>query len=90
MNQPDQAGQDHTLDQRRQRILDEGEAASWIDDEMTIAIGDPAPMAVIRQIIRRGVTGLNVVGSGIALDLLVAAGCVAKTMAYYVGGGFGG
>ncbi|MCP4226886.1 MAG: CoA transferase subunit A, partial [Actinomycetia bacterium] len=76
--------------QRRQRILDEGEAASWIDDEMTIAIGDPAPMAVIRQIIRRGMTGLTVVGSGLALDLLVAAGCVAKTMAYYVGGGFGG
>ncbi len=89
MSQPDQSSQ-HPPDQRQQRILGEGEAASWINDGMTIAIGEPAPMAVIRQIVRRGVTGLTVVGSGIALDLLVAAGCVAKTMAYYVGGGFGG
>lgn len=76
--------------ERRQRIVDEVEAAGWVDDGMTVAIGEPAPMAVIRQLIRRGVTGLTVVGSGVALDLLVAAGCVRRTMAYYVGGGFGG
>jgi glutaconate CoA-transferase subunit A len=57
---------------------------------MTVAIGEPAPMAMVRQLIRRGVRDLTVVGSGLALDLLIAAGCVRRTMAYYVGGGFGG
>lgn len=75
---------------RQEHVLDEVEAASWVHSGMTIAIGDPAPMAIIRQLVRRGVTDLTVVGSGLALDLLIAAGCVRKTMAYYVGGGFGG
>lgn len=75
---------------RQERILDEVAAAAWIVDGMTIAIGEPAPMAIIRQVIRRGVRDLTVVGSGLALDLLIAAGCVRRTMAYYVGGGFGG
>ncbi|MEZ5236173.1 MAG: CoA-transferase [Acidimicrobiales bacterium] len=75
---------------RRERIIDEVEAAGWVTSGMTIAIGEPAPMAVIRQLIRRGVRDLTVVGSGLALDLLIAAGCVRRTMAYYVGGGFGG
>jgi len=76
--------------QRRERIISEAEAASWVSDGMTIAIGEPGPMAVIRQLVRRGVKDLTVVGSGIALDLLIAAGCVRKTVAYYVGGGAGG
>ena len=76
--------------QREQRILDEADAATWVTDGMMVAIGDPAPMALIRQLIRRGVKDLTVVGSGIALDLLIAAGCVRRTMAYYVGGGLGG
>ena len=75
---------------RHQRIVDEADAAAWVRDGMTIAIGEPAPMAMIRQLIRRGVRDLTVVGSGLALDLLIAAGCVRRTMAYYVGGGFGG
>jgi glutaconate CoA-transferase, subunit A len=76
--------------ERDQRILDEVAAASWISDGMTVAIGEPAPMAVLRQLVRRGVKDLTVVGSGLALDLLIAAGCVRKTLAYYAGGGFGG
>ena len=52
---------------------------------MTIAVGDPAPMATVRQLVRRGVRGLTVVGSGLALDILIAGGCVARTMAYYAG-----
>lgn len=75
---------------RHQRIVTEVEAAGWVDDGMTVAIGEPAPMAVIRQLIRRGVRDLTVVGSGLALDLMIAAGCVRRTMAYYVGGGPGG
>ncbi len=78
------------MGQRDERITGEADAASWIADGMTVAIGDPAPMAVVRQLVRRGVKDLTVVGSGLALDLLIAAGCVRRTMAYYVGGGFGG
>ncbi|MEZ5261259.1 MAG: hypothetical protein R2755_05645 [Acidimicrobiales bacterium] len=51
---------------RRERIIDEVEAAGWVTSGMTIAIGEPAPMAVIRQLIRRGVRDLTVVGSGLA------------------------
>ena len=72
---------------RDEKILDEQEAAQWIDSGSTIAIGDPAPMAMVRQLVRRGVRDLTVVGSGLAVDLLVAAGAVRKTVAYYVGGG---
>jgi glutaconate CoA-transferase, subunit A len=74
---------------RRERVLDEVEAAAWIADEMTIAIGQPTPMALVRQIIRRGVKDLTVVDAGFSLDLLVAAGCVRKVISYYAGGGFG-
>jgi glutaconate CoA-transferase subunit A len=75
--------------ERRQRILKEEEAASWVQDGMTLAVGSPAPMALLRQIIRRGVKDLTVIDSGLSLDLLIAAGCVRKTVSYYAGGGFG-
>jgi glutaconate CoA-transferase, subunit A len=74
---------------RRERIIDEVEAASWIEDGMTVAIGQPAPMALVRQIIRRGLKNLTVIDSGLSLDMLVAAGCVRKVASYYMGGGFG-
>ncbi|MFN0090442.1 MAG: CoA transferase subunit A [Acidimicrobiales bacterium] len=70
---------------RRERLVSEVEAAAWVQDGMTIAVGDPAPMATIRQVVRRGVRDLRVVGSGLALDLLIAAGCVRETVAYYAG-----
>jgi glutaconate CoA-transferase subunit A len=75
--------------ERRQRIISEVEAAGWIQDGMTIAVGSPAPMALLRQLIRRGVKGLTVIDSGLSLDLLIAAGCVRKAVSYYAGGGFG-
>lgn len=75
--------------ERRQRIVDEAEAARWVQDGMTIAVGAPAPMALLRQIIRRGVKNLTVIDSGLSLDLLIAAGCVRKAVSYYAGGGFG-
>ncbi|MDH4146369.1 MAG: CoA transferase subunit A [Acidimicrobiia bacterium] len=71
--------------ERRSRLVDEVEAATWVESGMTIALGDPAPMAVVRQIVRRGVRDLRVVGSGLALDLLIGAGCVRETVAYYAG-----
>src|SRR5262249_840810 len=69
--------------QRRERILDEVEAAKCIQSGMTIAIGQPTPMAIVRQIVRRGLKNLTVVDSGFSLDLLIAAGCVRKVVSYY-------
>jgi len=69
---------------RREVIVSEAQAASWITDGMTIAIGgllsSSHPMALIRQIIRQGVKGLTVLAgsAGLELDLLIAAGCVDK------------
>lgn len=74
---------------RRERLLDELDAAAMFESGMTIAIGEPTPMALLRQIVRRRLRNLTVIGSGLALDLLVAAGCVRKTISYYAGGGFG-
>lgn len=75
--------------ERRERIIDEAEAVKWIEDGMTIAIGQPAPMAMVRAIIRRGLKNLTVVDSGFSLDMLIAAGCVRRVVSYYAGGGFG-
>lgn len=77
------------MPERQERILDETEAASWVHDGMTIAVGSPAPMMLLRHLIRRGVKNLTVVDSGLSLDLLIAAGCVRKVVSYYAGGGFG-
>jgi glutaconate CoA-transferase, subunit A len=74
---------------RHERIIDEIEAASWMTDGMTIAVGQPTPMALVRQIIRRGVKNLTIVDAGFSLDMLVASGCVGKVISYYAGGGFG-
>ena len=74
---------------RSERLRDEGDAAALLVDGMTIAIGEPAPMAMVRTIIRRGLRDLTVIASGLHLDMLIAAGCVRKTISYYAGGGFG-
>ncbi len=76
------------MEARKSRVLDEIEAARWIEDGMTVAVGAPAPMALVRQLIRRGVKGLTVIDSGPSLDMLIAAGCVRKVISYYAGGGF--
>ena len=75
--------------QRESRVIDEVAAAGWIEDGMTLAVGSPTPMALLRQIIRRGVKDLTVVDVGLSLDMLIAAGCVRKVVSYYAGGGFG-
>ena len=74
---------------RTERIYDELEAADWIADGMTVAFGEPAPMAMVRHIVRRGVRDLTVVGSGLSLDWLIAGNCVRKVVSYYAGGGVG-
>jgi glutaconate CoA-transferase subunit A len=77
------------MGERRERILGEEQASSWIQSGMTIAIGQPTPMALVRSLIRRGVKDLTVIDAGFSLDLLIAARCVRKVVSYYAGGGFG-
>ena len=74
---------------RSERLRDEQGALVLLADGMTIAIGEPAPMAMVRHIIRRGLRGLTVIASGLHLDMLIAAGCVKQAISYYAGGGFG-
>ncbi len=81
------------LAERKSLVIGEAEAAEMIRDDMTIAIGgfinSSHPMALVRQIIRRGVKNLTVVGAasgGLDLDLLIAAGCVRKLVTTYMGG----
>jgi glutaconate CoA-transferase, subunit A len=81
------------LAERKSLVIGEAEAAEMIRDGMTIAIGgfinSSHPMALVRQIIRRGVKNLTVVGAasgGLDLDLLIAAGCVKKLVTTYMGG----
>ena len=75
--------------QRTSQVINEVEASGWVEDGMTIAVGSPPPMTLLRQIIRRGVRDLTLVDAGISLDMLIAAGCVKKVVSYYAGGGFG-
>ncbi len=77
------------MESRTSHIIDEVEAVRRIEDGMTVAIGSPTPMALVRQIIRRGLKDLTVVDVGLSLDMLIAAGCVRKVVSYYAGGGFG-
>ncbi len=77
------------MESRTSHVIDEVEAASRIEDGMTVAIGSPTPMALVRQITRRGLRDLTVVDVGLSLDMLIAAGCVRKVVSYYAGGGFG-
>lgn len=78
---------------RKSVIASEEEAVSRIKDGMTIALGGFSvanhPMPIIRQIIKKGIRHLTVVGAataGLDIDLLVGVGCVDKLIAPYVGG----
>ncbi len=62
----------------------------WFWDGMTIAIGEPAPMALVRQIIAANLKNITVIASGYTLDILIASGCVKKTVSYLAAGGGGG
>lgn len=81
------------LAERKSLVVTESEAADMIRDGMAIALGgfinSSHPMALVRQIIRRGIKGLTVVGAasgGLDLDLLIAAGAVKKLVTTYMGG----
>jgi len=77
---------------RRNVIFGEEEVSCWIEDGMSVGIGgmllSSHPMVILRQIIRRKVKKLRVVGSilsSLDIDLLIGAGCVSQVVAPYVG-----
>jgi glutaconate CoA-transferase subunit A len=79
--------------ERKSLVIDESVAADMVHDGMTIAIGgfinSSHPMALVRQIIRRKIKNLTVVGAasgGLDLDLMIAAGCIRKLVTTYMGG----
>lgn len=68
------------------------EASSYVGSGMTVGIGGVQamfPMAIIRELVRRNVKNLTIVGpmSGMAADVLIAAGAVRRVLAPYMGAG---
>ena len=77
---------------RKNILIDEKEAASSIEDGMVVSIGgflqSSHPMAVIRQLIKRGVKNLTLmpsISASLDADLLIGAGCVKKIVTSYCG-----
>ena len=64
------------MGERDAKIRTEAIPESWLWDGMTVAIGDPAPMVLIRQIISSNISNLTIIGTGYALDILIP--CPAK------------
>lgn len=61
------------------QLLGLAEAAARIGSGSTVGITALSPMALIREIVARGVTNLHVIGvptGGLAIDLLIGAGRV--------------
>jgi glutaconate CoA-transferase subunit A len=61
------------------RFVELAEAAEFVPDGVTLGIGRLPPMALVRQLIRRGARNLDLVSAptgGLAEDLLIAAGAV--------------
>jgi glutaconate CoA-transferase, subunit A len=73
----------------KRRTLDD--LAALVKDGAVVAVGgglsSREPMALVRAILRRGTSGLTVVGSahGIDIDLLSAGGAIARSSESYVG-----
>ncbi len=72
---------------RAERVLGLGEAAALLRDGMTVGLSgfsyQNPPMAMVREIIRRGVRDLILVSgptSGLETDLLIGAGCVKRVV----------
>ena len=86
------AGAERPSVQRRPVLVEERDLGEWLASGMCIALGGLATachaMAAVRQIVRRELRDLTVVGSavgGLDVDLLIGAGCVRKVICPYVG-----
>jgi len=79
------------FDERIDKRIKFEQISDLVKDGMTLAIGGyltaNKPMAIIRQIIKKGIKDLTVIAfpSSIELDLLIACGCVKKVICPYVG-----
>lgn len=75
----------------KEKVLDLAAAAGLVPRGGSVVLGGVAlrrqPLALIREIIRQRITGLEVIAftSGVAVDCLVGAGCVRKVQSAYVG-----
>ena len=72
---------------RADALLELPAAAALVDDGMTVGLSGFAhqnpPMAIVRELVRRGVRGLTLVSgptSGIETDVLIGAGCVRRVV----------
>ncbi len=77
---------------RREKIVGLAEAVREIESGSTIALGGlsffNAPMALVRELIRQRKRELTVITSavaGLAVDVLIGAGCVRRLLSPYVG-----
>ena len=80
------------IPERQSKVVDIASAVAHVEDGMTVAIGgfinSSHPMMVVRELIRRRLKNLTIVGaasSGLEVDLLIAAGVARKIVAPYVG-----
>jgi len=71
---------------RSELIVDEEKIASFFFDGMILAIGEPAPMSIVRLCLQNKIKKLTLIASGIALDVLIAAGQVDKVISYIAAG----
>ena len=81
-----------TLPQRASKLKTLEEALSVVKPGMTIAMTcthyTSVPMAAMRALVRMGARDLTIIptpSAGLAIDFLIAAGCVKKVYASYVG-----
>tara|TARA_S200000501_G_C20824940_1_gene744533 strand:- start:64 stop:945 length:882 start_codon:yes stop_codon:yes gene_type:complete len=71
---------------RNSVIIDEEKISSYFFDGMTLAIGEPAPMSIVRLCLQKKIKKLTLIASGIALDVLIASGQVDKVISYIAAG----
>jgi glutaconate CoA-transferase, subunit A len=75
------------------QMLTVAEAAMLVPDGVSVAMTGFAPMALVRALIRRGARDLHLVtvpSGGLAVDMLIGAGCVRSLETSEVGLGESG
>lgn len=80
------------MSQRKSKVISLAEAASLVKDGQTVLIGGfiyhNKPMALIRELIKKGIKDLTLVGclhGSIDMDLLIGIGAIKKLMVPYLG-----
>jgi glutaconate CoA-transferase subunit A len=80
------------VEKRKEKVVSMEDAVNSIKDNSSVAIGGShaqiAPMALIRNMIKKGVRGLKVypsVSAGVPADFLIGGGCVETIYVSYIG-----